>query len=56
MQEVQVKEPISTPLSNNGSSGEKPAHSKVKRVRKTVGIPTVGSLINDDSCNVCRKD
>ena len=44
MQEIQAFEPISTPLLNNGSSGEKPSHSKPKRVRKTVGIPTVGSL------------
>lgn len=44
MQEVQVFEPISTPLLNNGISSEKPVHSKPKRVRKTVGIPTVGAL------------
>lgn len=44
MSEIQSFQPIPTAPPNNGSSDGKTAQNKPKRIRKTVGIPTVGAL------------
>ena len=44
MPEVQTFEAIPIPPSSNGSGDGKQPQNKPKRIRKTVGIPTVGAL------------